>query len=150
YIWWHGGSAIALFPFQNGVWRLFTERPGTGNEEAPTLEELQGYADRHGPAGLKLRDPSWLSVFHINERLAAHYRKGRCFLAGDAAHIHSPAGGQGMNTGIQDAVNLGWKLGHVMNGFGDAGLLLDSYGPERRPIAREVIKGATQKLRAML
>ncbi|MGK4455536.1 FAD-dependent monooxygenase, partial [Klebsiella pneumoniae] len=93
--------------------------------------ELQGQIDRHGPRGLRLHDPQWLSAFRVNERLAARYRLGRCFLAGDAAHIHSPAGGQGMNTGIQDAVNLGWKLAAVHQGIGDADLLLDSYEPER-------------------
>lgn len=84
----------------------------------------------------------------INERLAARYREGRVFLAGDAAHIHSPAGGQGMNTGIQDAVNLGWKLAAVLRRKGDPDLLLDSYEAERRPIARAVIAGAAQKLHA--
>jgi hypothetical protein len=96
---------------------------------------------------LRLRDPTWLSTFRINERLAATFRVGRCFLAGDAAHIHSPAGGQGMNTGIQDGVNLGWKLAHAVHGIGDAEGLLDSYTAERRPVAAEVVKGATQKLR---
>ena len=73
------------------------------------------------------------------------YRVGRCFLAGDAAHIHSPAGGQGMNTGIQDAVNLGWKLAYALNGAGNTEVLLDSYEAERRPIARAVIAAAAQK-----
>lgn len=145
YLWWRTGGTVALFPFEDDVWRLFAMRDGDG-DAPPTLDELQGHIDRHGPPGLRLRDPSWLSAFRINERLAARYRQGRCFLAGDAAHIHSPAGGQGMNTGIQDAVNLGWKLAHALHGFGDAGLLLDSYEAERRPIAREVVKAAAQKL----
>jgi 2-polyprenyl-6-methoxyphenol hydroxylase-like FAD-dependent oxidoreductase len=150
YVWWHNRSAVALFPFQHGVWRVFTPRLGPGGDAMPTVEELQGLVDAHGPPGLRLRDPSWLSAFKINERLALRYRRGRCFLAGDAAHIHSPAGGQGMNTGIQDAVNLGWKLGYVMNGRADPEMLLDSYHAERRPIARAVIDGATQKLHALL
>lgn len=150
YLWWGGGGSVALFPFEDGVWRLFAERKG-GSEVAkdsdmpPTLAELQAIMDRHGPPGLSLSDPSWLSTFRINERLAACYRSGRCFLAGDAAHIHSPAGGQGMNTGIQDAVNLGWKLGHVLRGIGDAGVLLESYEAERRPVARAVIDSSAQR-----
>ncbi|MEF3365428.1 FAD-dependent monooxygenase [Methylocystis sp. 9N] len=115
-------------------------------DNPPTLDELQSHADRHGPPGMRLRDPSWLSAFRINERVAARYRVGRCFLAGDAAHVHSPAGGQGMNTGIQDAVNLGWKLAHALRGIGDPNLLLDSYEPERRAIARDVVKAAGQKV----
>jgi 2-polyprenyl-6-methoxyphenol hydroxylase-like FAD-dependent oxidoreductase len=148
YLWWHGGGTIALFPFGAGVWRVFAKRGDDGGTEAPTLAELQQHIDRHGPPGLRLRDPSWLSAFRINERLAEHYRVGRCFIAGDAAHVHSPAGGQGMNTGIQDAVNLGWKLAYVLSGIGDAELLLASYEAERRPVAHDVVKGASQKLHA--
>src|SRR3546814_13737506 len=91
---------------------------------------------------MRLREPSWLSTFRINERMAARYREGCCFLAGDAAHIHSPAGGQGMNTGIQDAVNLGWKLAYALRGYGDAALLLESYEPERseeRRVGKECV-----------
>jgi 2-polyprenyl-6-methoxyphenol hydroxylase-like FAD-dependent oxidoreductase len=150
YLRWNNGGTVALFPFENEIWRVFARREAGSThaapDEPPTLAELQRLMDRHGPGGLRLRDPSWLSAFRINERLAARYRTGRCFLAGDAAHIHSPAGGQGMNTGIQDAVNLGWKLAYALRGIGDASLLLDSYEAERRPIAREVVKGAAQKL----
>ena len=147
YLWWHDGGTVAMFPFGNEVWRIFSMRGADSPQgDAPaTLEEMQHCVDRYGPSGLKLRDPSWLSIFRINERLAVRYRAGRCFLAGDAAHIHSPAGGQGMNTGIQDAVNLGWKLAYVLNGAGDSDLLLDSYEAERRPIARAVIAAAAQK-----
>jgi 2-polyprenyl-6-methoxyphenol hydroxylase-like FAD-dependent oxidoreductase len=144
YLWWHNGGTIAMFPFGNEVWRIFSMRDPDSDVPA-TLEEMQHCVDQYGPGGLKLRDPSWLSIFRINERLAARYRAGRCFLAGDAAHIHSPAGGQGMNTGIQDAVNLGWKLAYVLNGAADSELLLDSYEAERRPIARSVIAAAAQK-----
>lgn len=145
YLWWQNGGTVALFPVENGIWRIFTARPGGGDQPA-TLEEIQTMVDRHGRSGLRLYDATWLSVFRTNERVAARFRDGRCFIAGDAAHIHSPAGGQGMNTGIQDAVNLGWKLAHVLNGVGNADLLLDSYEAERRPIAEEVVKGAAQKL----
>jgi len=147
YLSWHNGGTVALFPFGADVWRVFAMRDASASAEAPvTLEEMQDHLDRHGPGDLRLSDPGWLSVFRINERLAARYRVGHCFLAGDAAHIHSPAGGQGMNTGIQDAVNLGWKLAHAVAGRGDGGLLLESYEAERRPIARAVVDAAAQKL----
>ncbi len=98
----------------------------------------------HGPPGVRLSAPEWLSTFHINERLASRYRGARVFLAGDAAHIHNPAGGQGMNTGIQDAANLGWKLAYVLQGRGHQSTLLDSYETERRPVACDVIDNATR------
>jgi hypothetical protein len=102
YIWWHEGGTVALFPFEEGYWRVFTMRDsGDADQPTTTLEELQQKVDRHGPPALRLRDPTWMSVFHINERLAPRYRKGRCFLAGDAAHIHSPAGGQGIQHSLQ-------------------------------------------------
>ena len=146
YLWWGRGGTVALFPFERETWRIFAMRTGDANgDTALTLDELQDHADRHGPPGLRLRDPSWLSAFRINERVVARYRMGRCFLAGDAAHIHSPAGGQGMNTGIQDAVNLAWKLAYVLKGIGDPDLLLDSYEPERRAVALDVVKAAGQK-----
>lgn len=145
YIWWNRGGSIALFPFAGETWRMFAIRREE-SDEAPNIEEMQQHAERFGPPGIRLYDPSWLSTFRINERLAERYRVGRCFLAGDAAHIHSPAGGQGMNTGLQDATNLGWKLAYAIQEIGDAELLLDSYEPERRPVAREVIKGSAQKL----
>ncbi len=72
--------------------------------------------DERGPGGIKLHDPVWLAAFRINERKVSDYRRGRVFLAGDAAHVHSPAGGQGMNTGMQDAFNLAWKLALVLRG----------------------------------
>jgi 2-polyprenyl-6-methoxyphenol hydroxylase-like FAD-dependent oxidoreductase len=148
HVWWHNGGTVALFPFENDVWRVFCDRPVTEGDVAPTLEELQDKMDRHGPPGAHLHDPGWLTAFATNERLAARYREGRIFLAGDAAHIHSPAGGQGMNTGIQDAVNLGWKMAYALTARGDAELLLSSYEAERRPIAKEMIAAAAQKLHA--
>ena len=78
---------------------------------------------------------NWFSTYHVHHRVAAKFREGRAFLLGDAAHIHSPVGGQGMNTGIGDAVNLAWKLAAVLNG-GAAASLLDSYEPERIGFAR--------------
>ena len=81
---------------------------------------------------------NWFSTYHVHHRVADHFRKGRAFLLGDAAHIHSPVGGQGMNTGIGDAVNLAWKLAAVVHGRADASLL-DSYEPERIAFARRLV-----------
>ncbi|MFG1378386.1 FAD-dependent monooxygenase [Xanthobacter autotrophicus] len=109
-----------------------SERPG------PSLADLQAVADRIAPGQIIAGDLRWSSQFRISMRLAARYREGQVFLAGDACHIHPPTGGQGMNTGIQDAYNLAWKLALVMKGRAPAALL-DSYEAERRPVAQDVI-----------
>jgi hypothetical protein len=106
--------------------------------EAPTLKEMQRLVDERGFTSLRLSDPRWLTLYHTHYRLAPHYRQGRVFLAGDAAHIHSVIGGQGMNTGIQDAHNLAWKLALVMRGVAP-NWWLDTYESERRRIAADVI-----------
>ncbi|MFZ0564985.1 MAG: FAD-dependent monooxygenase [Chlamydiales bacterium] len=94
-------------------------------------------------AHLQIQAVEWISEFHIHRRITPHLRKGPVFLAGDAAHIHSPAGGQGLNTGIQDAINLAWKLALVIQGASSEALL-DSYETERIIIAKEVLKGTTK------
>ncbi len=104
----------------------------------PDLRELQAVADDLVPSRPRLSDLRGSSVFRISMRLAERYRQGRVFIAGDAAHIHPPTGGQGMNTGIQDAYNLAWKLALVLESAApDA--LLDSYEAERRPVGAEVV-----------
>lgn len=103
--------------------------------------------ERTGRMDLVVHGVSWASAFHMNARLADRYRVGRVFLVGDAAHTHPPTGGQGLNTSVQDAYNLGWKLGAVMRGAADA--LLDTYEAERRPIARGMLGLATGLLDAM-
>jgi hypothetical protein len=92
---------------------------------------------------IRLHDATWLSLYRANVRMVDRYRVGRIFIAGDAAHVHSPVGGQGMNTGIQDAYNLGWKLSAVVAGAPVS--LLDTYEEERLPIAAWLL-GATTKL----
>jgi 2-polyprenyl-6-methoxyphenol hydroxylase-like FAD-dependent oxidoreductase len=104
----------------------------------PSLADLQAVADDLLPERPSLSDLRWSSLYRISMRLASAYRRGRCFLAGDAAHIHPPTGGQGMNTGIQDAYNLAWKLALVLRGASPEALL-DSYEAERRPVGAEVI-----------
>ncbi|MFH9589719.1 FAD-dependent oxidoreductase [Streptomyces luteogriseus] len=92
---------------------------------------------------IELHDIHWTSVFRPNIRLAEHYRRGRVLLAGDAAHVHTPAGAQGLNTGVQDAYNLGWKIAQVLAGADDR--LLDTYEAERQPIAAGVLGLSTEK-----
>lgn len=101
-------------------------------------------ANRTGQADLVVHSVSWASVYSMNARLADRYRVGRVFLAGDAAHIHPPTGGQGLNTSVQDSYNLGWKLHAVLGGAPDA--LLDSYEAERRPIAARMLGLSTRLL----
>jgi 2-polyprenyl-6-methoxyphenol hydroxylase-like FAD-dependent oxidoreductase len=137
---------LFFFPLgRPASWRMLGMRPtgpgATGREEPPepSLAELQGIADAFTGGTLPLRDPVWRTYFRLHHRQAVRYRAGRVFLAGDAAHVHSPAGAQGMNTGIQDAWNLGWKLALVDGGVADEALL-DSYEPERLPIGRFVLR----------
>lgn len=104
----------------------------------PGLSDIQAIADDLAPDKPHLSDLRWSSMFRISLRLAAHYRRGRVFLAGDAAHIHPPTGGQGMNTGIQDVYNLAWKLALVLGGAASKELL-DSYEAERRPVGADVV-----------
>jgi 2-polyprenyl-6-methoxyphenol hydroxylase-like FAD-dependent oxidoreductase len=104
-----------------------------------TLGEVQALADAYTNSGVRLRDPVWMTNFRLHHRAAQHYRNGRAFLAGDAAHIHSPAGAQGMNTGIQDAANLAWKLAYTLTGHTDPSIL-DTYELERAPIGRKVVR----------
>ena len=100
--------------------------------------------ERSGRSDIAVHSVSWSSAYSMNARLADHYRRGRIFLAGDAAHTHPPTGGQGLNTSVQDAYNLGWKLAAVLGGAPDA--LLDTYEEERRPIAAGMLGLATRLL----
>jgi 2-polyprenyl-6-methoxyphenol hydroxylase-like FAD-dependent oxidoreductase len=142
-VYWHRDGVFVIFPISPGRYRIIADLPPSGAERppTPTLEQVQAMMDRRGPVGLKALDTIWLAGFRINGRKVASYRWGRVFLAGDAAHVHSPAGGQGMNTGMQDAFNLAWKLALVVRGR-CAEHLLDSYSPERSGVGDEVLKAA--------
>ncbi|MEO6870708.1 MAG: FAD-dependent monooxygenase [Chthoniobacterales bacterium] len=132
---------LGAFPFGGKRWRIVANIPPESRQESlpeVTLDEVQSLTNRRGMTEARLSDPAWLSRFHISHRKVRDYRKLRVFLAGDAAHIHSPAGGQGMNTGIQDAFNLAWKLALVVRGRAPAQLLA-SYQAEREPVARGVL-----------
>ncbi|PYD47266.1 FAD-dependent monooxygenase [Novacetimonas pomaceti] len=147
-IFWHPDGAVMFFPISPGRHRIIADIASVPSCD-PTLQQVQAIVARRGPGGVTLSDPVWLSHFGVNERKVADYRVGRVFLAGDAAHVHSPAGGQGMNTGMQDAFNLAWKLALVMRQEARAGLL-DSYGPERGPVARQVLTGSSHMTRIVL
>jgi 2-polyprenyl-6-methoxyphenol hydroxylase-like FAD-dependent oxidoreductase len=128
-----------LFPLgRPAPWRVMGVLPSAQPDDDLTLPAVQAIVDEFTGGGLRLHDPAWVSDFRLRHRLADRYRSGRAFLAGDAAHVHSPAGGQGMNVGIQDAVNLGWKLAMVARGTASPDLL-DSYEPERRPVGRALL-----------
>ena len=131
---------VVVLPMLDGRMRFLAEvhdAPGTPMNMHPTQDELQAILDRR-IGGIRVVRSHWLTSFEIHHARVPAYRWGRVFLAGDAAHIHSPAGGQGMNTGMQDAFNLAWKLAAVVNGqAGDT--LLDSYQAERIPVADGVI-----------
>jgi hypothetical protein len=100
------------------------------------FDDLRGEVEE--VTGTRVKGVNWFSTYRVHHRVADHFRRGRVFLAGDAGHVHSPAGGQGMNTGIGDAVNLAWKLAAALAGRADAGLL-DSYEAERVPFARSLV-----------
>jgi|SRR5277367_2243399 len=142
---WHSDGVLIIFPITPGRFRVVADfgRTDPNNPRPdPTLEEVQAVLDHRGPSGMKVSDPVWLATFHINERKVADYQRGPVFLLGDAAHVHSPAGGQGMNTGIQDACNLAWKLALVSHGTCPRVPVLESYSPERSAIGDQVLKAA--------
>jgi 2-polyprenyl-6-methoxyphenol hydroxylase-like FAD-dependent oxidoreductase len=137
--------------FGDGWYRVIArDRRRDLPDDAPvSLEEIAAVARHVFGTDFGMHDPRWMSRFHSDERQAPRYRVGRVFLAGDAAHVHSPAGGLGMNTGLQDAANLGWKLAAAVRGRGDD-RLLDSYEAERHPVGRAVLRMSGGLLRAAL
>lgn len=145
------GDAFAFIaPFGDGYYRVFAwdRRKQVADNEPLTLDEVRDVARRALGSDFGMHDPRWLSRFHSDERQTPHYRVGRVFLAGDAAHVHSPAGGQGMNTGLQDAANLSWKLAAVLRGA--PATLLDTYQTERHPVGRSVLRSSGAIIRAAM
>lgn len=134
-------GSLLLIPLPENRWLVVCDLPSHHDaaKEQPTVDELRTVFAERGPSAASVGDPRSLSYFRINYRTARHYRHGRIFLAGDAVHVHSPMGGQGMNTGIQDAYNLAWKIALVCRGRAPQ-KLLDSYEKERRPVAEDVLK----------
>ncbi|MBM6383310.1 MAG: FAD-dependent monooxygenase, partial [Paenibacillus sp.] len=151
HIWTSSEGMIGVTPLpKSDIWQLqATILADIEEPEQPSLVAYQAMFDRRAGAGLvRLTDASWLSIYRVNVRMVESYRNGRVFLAGDAAHVHSPAGGQGMNTGMQDAYNLGWKLATVIRGADSA--LLDTYDEERRPVAQAVLEDSTKKMQGVI
>ena len=133
---------LGVFPLTgHSAYRLIASRAEDTPADAgdPTLEEFQRLASELSALPMKLHDPGWLARFRLHHRGVNAYRAGRAFVAGDAAHIHSPAGGQGMNTGIQDAYNLAWKLALVVQERAPDSFL-DSYHEERYPVGRRLLQ----------
>ncbi|GHH24740.1 FAD-dependent monooxygenase [Streptomyces rubradiris] len=134
-----------------GYGRLMTldcRGPHPDRDSLPTVEELSAEAGRITGRPVPLAEPAYLSRFNDFSRLAGTYRRGRVFLAGDSAHVHFPVGGQGLNTGLLDALNLGWKLGYVLRGTAGKDLL-DTYDEERRPAGRRVVDNTRAQLALM-
>ncbi|WP_203907240.1 rifampin monooxygenase [Rhizocola hellebori] len=128
-----------LRPFGEGVYSVVVPAAGvTDRSEPPTLEDFKQQLHSIAGTDFGVHSPRWLSRFGDATRLAEHYRVQRVLLAGDAAHIHPPLGGQGLNLGVQDAFNLGWKLAAQIHGWAPE-TLLDTYQTERRPVAEDVL-----------
>ncbi len=144
------GDALAfIIPYGDGWYRVIAwDRHDQQPDSAPLhLADVQAATRATFGTDFGMHDPRWMSRFHSDERQVPRYRDGRVLLAGDAAHVHSPAGGQGMNTSIQDAANLGWKLAAQVAGWAPDGLL-DSYHAERHPVGERVLResGALLKM----
>ncbi|MCB8907771.1 MULTISPECIES: FAD-dependent monooxygenase [unclassified Streptomyces] len=138
-----GDTFAFLAPFGDGWYRVmgWSRTRQVPDTEPVDLDEVREITRRALGTDLGMHDPRWISRFHSDERQVPSYRVGRVFLAGDAAHVHSPAGGQGMNTGLQDAANLSWKLAAVLRGDAPAPeALLDSYQSERHPVGATVLR----------
>ncbi|MGJ0154606.1 FAD-dependent monooxygenase [Streptomyces sp. CH8.1] len=138
-------GVLVVVPLPGGGHRVFFDRDATGEVRPLSDEELQELLTARGPKGWKLESTWWRSTFRVHTKVAARFREGSVLLAGDAAHCHSPAGGQGLNTGVQDGFNLGWKLAAVINGADPA--LLDSYEAERRPAALRALRNSDRQTR---
>ncbi|MDX3234216.1 FAD-dependent monooxygenase [Streptomyces sp. ME03-5709C] len=146
------GDAFAIVvPFGDGWFRVmaWNRRHETADDVPVHLEEVRQVVRRALGSDFGMREPRWLSRFHSDERQCPRYRVGRVFLVGDAAHVHSPAGGMGLNTSIQDSANLGWKLAAVLRGTA-AESLLDTYQAERHPVGRRVLRMSGALLRGVL
>jgi rifampicin monooxygenase len=138
---------FGLGPLGDGVYRVLVPAEGVAEDRAvpPTLDEFKRQLLAYANTDFGVHSPRWLSRFGDATRLAERYRVGRVLLAGDAAHIHPPTGGQGLNLGLQDAFNLGWKLAAEINGWAPEGLL-DSYHAERHPVAAEVLNNTRAQM----
>jgi 2-polyprenyl-6-methoxyphenol hydroxylase-like FAD-dependent oxidoreductase len=146
HMWRHEEGLVSLCPLPSTNAFQYQAGLAPGQDPELSLANMRAILERRsGRTDLRLHEPEWSTLWRANIRLVDRYREGRVFLAGDAAHLHSPAGGQGMNTGIQDAHNLGWKFAAVEKGASPA--LLDSYEAERRPVAVGVLALSNARLK---
>jgi 2-polyprenyl-6-methoxyphenol hydroxylase-like FAD-dependent oxidoreductase len=144
-------GVLVLVALPGGGHRVFFDQAAGAATEAPDRDELQRLLDERGPGHWQITDTWWTSRFQVHTKVATAFRSGGSgpvFLAGDAAHCHSPAGGQGLNTGVQDGYDIGWKLAAVCRGADPA--LLDSYEAERRPTAVRVVRNADRQTKLWL
>ena len=138
---------LAIFPM-SATRRRIVAIVDEADDDAPSLDLVRRILDQRAPTGIEALSLHWSSYFQVHRRQAAQLRVGRIFIAGDAAHVHSPFGGQGMNTGLHDVWNLAWKLDLVVHELGND-RLLESYTAERRPVIRHVIETTDFLTRAM-
>ncbi|HEU5155704.1 MAG TPA: FAD-dependent monooxygenase [Streptosporangiaceae bacterium] len=141
-------GTLLIVPMPGGVYRFVSVLPTAAGDEV-TVPMMQAIVDERGPDGVTIREPVWQAVFRVHARIAAAFRRGPVFLIGDAAHVHSPAGGQGMNNGLQDAHNLAWKLAAVIHGESPASLL-STYASERTAATRRIIRDTDLQTRAWM
>jgi hypothetical protein len=140
---------FGLGTFGDGIYRVVVPAAGVSQDRTPpTLDEVRQQLRAVAGTDFGVHSPRWLSRFGDATRLADRYRTGRVLLAGDAAHTHPPTGGQGLNLGVQDAFNLGWKLAAEIAGWAPDGLL-DSYESERRPLAADVLDNTRAQMELM-
>lgn len=130
----------AFFPMTKDRWRIIGEAPlSTRGKDTITFEEVETVFAKNLRMGFTLKDPAWIALYHAHHRCVDHFRENRAFLLGDAANIHSPIGAQGMNTGLQDAYNLAWKIGFVHHKK-IRPEILDTYNAERLPVAKKLVE----------
>ncbi|MGW6558221.1 rifampin monooxygenase [Streptomyces hydrogenans] len=142
-------TRYGLMPLGDGLYRVVVPAEGlSGDRSAPTLDELRERLTAVGGTDFGVHEPRWLSRFGDGTRQAERYREGRVLLAGDAAHIHPPTGGQGLNLGVQDAFNLGWKLAAEVLGWAPDELL-DTYHSERHPVGAAVLDNTRAQMELM-
>ena len=150
YLWFTEQGYMMVIAMPNDIVRTFISVPDTDSaKRTTTLEEVNETLNRLGGVDATLYDPVWVALYRVNHRAAPAFRSGRVFIAGDAAHEHVPIGGQGMNTSIQDAFNLAWKLAYVMKGHARPSLL-DTYNAERHPVAESLLSGTDQAYSRLL
>ena len=134
-------TTAGIFPLPGSRWRIDVAISMKKNSNDPLIfKDVAKHFREKTQMNVEIFEPDWFSVFHVNERYALTFQQKRCFLVGDAAHIHSPVGAQGMNTGLQDSYNLAWKLAMVIHGKSKSSLL-DTYSSERVAVAKNVVRG---------